>query len=108
MRSVLLTFSLFTAALFAQKSPGFDPAAIDRSANACVDFYQYACGNWVATNPIPADQSRWGRFDALQERNQQILRQILEKAAMPAPNRSAIDQKIGGFYAACMDEAGIN
>ena len=104
----LLIFGLFTATAFAQKSPGFDPAAIDRSANACVDFYQYACGNWVASNPIPPDQSRWGRFDALQERNQQILRQILEKAAMPTPNRASIDQKIGDFYAACMDEAGIN
>ena len=108
MRTVLLTLCVVTAVASAQKSPGFDPAAIDRSANACVDFYQYACGGWTASHPIPADQSRWGRFDALQERNQEILRQILEKAAMPAPNRAAVDQKIGDFYTACMDEAGIN
>ncbi len=94
-------------AAFAQQSPGFDPSAIDRSANACVDFYQYACGNWVAQNPIPADQSRWGRFDALQERNQAILRQIVEKAAAVTPTRAPIDQKIGDYYTACMDEGTI-
>lgn len=109
MKTVLLTLGLVAAfPVFAQHAPGFDPSAIDRSANACVDFYQYACGNWIAENPIPADQSRWGRFDALQERNREILRQILEKASTPAPNRNALDQKIGDFYAACMDEAAIN
>jgi len=108
MRTALLTLGLFASAAFAQKAPGFDPSAIDRSANACVDFYQYACGAWTAANPIPADQSRWGRFDALQERNQAILRQILDKASVPSPNRNAIDQKIGDFYTACMDEGAIN
>jgi endothelin-converting enzyme/putative endopeptidase len=113
MRHVLLLVSLaaypFAPAVFAQgqQSPGFDSAAIDRSANACVDFYQYACGNWTAANPIPADQSRWGRFDALQERNQQILRQILEKAAVTSATRTPIEQKIGDYYTACMDEATI-
>lgn len=107
MRFALLTLTLAVPCAFAQQSPGFDPSAIDRSANACVDFYQYACGNWVAQNPIPADQSRWGRFDALQERNQAILRQILERASNTTANRTPIEQKIGDYYAACMDEATI-
>jgi len=108
MRIVLLFVSFAASFAFAQRAPGFDPSAIDRSVNACVDFYQYACGNWIASNPIPADQSRWGRFDALHERNQAILRDILEKASAPSATRNAIDQKIGDYYSACMDEAAIN
>ncbi len=98
---------LFAALVSAQKSPGFDPAALDHSADPCANFYQYACGGWMAANPIPSDQSRWGRFDALRENNRMVLREILETASNQ-PNRSTIDQEIGDYYAACMDEQTIN
>jgi len=98
---------LFTASAFSQASPGFDPSAIDRNANPCVDFYRYACGAWMAANPIPADQSRWGRFDALQDRNRDILRKILDAAAAPKAPRSPIEQKMGDYYASCMNEAAV-
>jgi len=81
---------------------------MDQTANPCLDFYQYACGTWIKENPIPPDQSRWGRFSELDERNKTILRQILEEAAKPAPDRDATTQKIGDYYAACMDEKGID
>ena len=87
--------------------PGFDPGALDRSVKPCDDFYQFACGTWIKNNPVPADRSRYGRFDELTERNQATLRGILEGVSTPDPKRNPIDQKIGDYYATCMDEAAI-
>jgi len=88
--------------------PGFDINTIDKSVDPCSDFYQYACGNWLRHTEIPADQSRWGSFTELFERNLATLNGILEKASANDPSRNAIDQKIGDFYASCMDEKAVN
>src|SRR6476660_6176371 len=82
-------------------------SAMDKSADPCVDFYQFACGGWTKNNPIPSDQPIWSRFGELAERNRTVLRGILENAGK-ATNRTANEQKIGDYYATCIDEDAIN
>ena len=122
---MILTVCLVTVIAFAQNAkkktppkassqsdtmkqiPTLDSAALDKSVDPCVDFYQFSCGGWLKSNPIPPDQASWGRFNELAERNRAILRGILEKAAS-AKTRDADEQKIGDYYASCMDQAAIN
>ena len=90
----------------AQGAGYVDEAALDRAADPCEDFYQFACGTWIKKTPIPPDRAQWSRsFSEIDARNEKILREILEGAA--AGKQGAADpyeDKIGAFYAACMDE----
>jgi len=85
----------------------FSADMLDKSIDPCTDFYAYACSKWQAQNPIPSDRASWGRFNELQERGEYIVQGILEKASQEKPGRSVIEQKIGDYYASCMDEAAI-
>src|SRR4051812_36351160 len=92
---------LLTAAMaFGQTAPQpttdlrFNVKNMDTSVDPCTNFYLYSCGGWMKANPIPSDQTRWGRFNQLAEDNLAVLHSILEEAAKPDPKRSAIQQKI--------------
>src|SRR5580765_3335609 len=117
---VSLVFSMFSAAQSPVSStdtahsatglpyrPSLDASAMDKSVDPCVDFYEYSCGGWKKSNPIPPDRTSWGRYGQLYEDNLALLRSILERAAA-AKDRDAVDQKIGEFYGSCVNEAAVN
>ncbi|MEO8677821.1 MAG: M13 family metallopeptidase [Vicinamibacterales bacterium] len=89
-------------------TPSLDPAAMDRTADPCVDFYQFACGGWMKNNPIPADQSSWTTYGKMQDDNRALLRALLEHLAPGTPGRTPNQQKIGDYYGACMAEAALD
>jgi endothelin-converting enzyme/putative endopeptidase len=88
-------------------SPSLDLTSMDKSVDPCVDLYTYSCGGWRKTNPIPPDQTSWSVYGKLYQDNLTFLRGMLEQAAQPSSDRNAVTQKIGDFYAACMDESAV-
>lgn len=86
-------------------TPGLDPSAMDRDTDPCEDFFTYSCGGWIANNPIPPDQSSWNVYRKLADDNLRYLWGLLEAAAEPVAGRAASQQKIGDYFAACMDTA---
>jgi putative endopeptidase len=88
-------------------SPSLDISSMDKSIDPCVDLYHYSCGGWQKKNPIPPDQTSWPVYSKLYQDNLIFLRGMLERASQPADQRDAVTQKIGDFYAACMDEGTV-
>lgn len=105
-----LMLTPFSTSSSAEERPihGFDPANLDRTCKPCDDFYKFAAGGWMKSHPIPPEYSSWGSFTMLADKNQEALHEILEDAAK---NKKAAhgsnEQKIGDYYASCMDESGI-
>ncbi len=88
-------------------TPSLDVSAMDRSADPCEDLYTFACGGWKKNNPIPVDQTRWDVYGKLSVDNQRYLWGILQDAAKPVSGRTPTQQKIGDYFASCMNEDAI-
>ncbi len=88
----------------ALKDAGITAEWIDRSADACTDFYQRACGGLIKHVEIPADKAAWGPAQELQLHTEELLRGMLEQAAKQ-PGDDSVQKKLGTWYGACMDEA---
>lgn len=88
-------------------TPGLDVSAMDTTANPCEDFYQYSCGGWIKNNPIPADQARWSVYGKLYQDNQRFLWGILDALSHKTEGNTANQQKIGDYFAACMNEEAV-
>jgi hypothetical protein len=86
----------------------FDPSLIDKTVDPCENFYRFSCNGWFKRNPLPADQTHYGRFTELAELNRLHLRQILGRGLAAFATRTANEQKIGDEYASCMDTAAVN
>src|SRR5215471_9259282 len=118
MKKSAIVLVLASGCIFAQANktsgyslpytPGLDVSFLDKSVDPCVDLYKFSCGGWIKKNPLPPDQASWGVYGKLQEENRELLHEILEQASKPTPGRSQTDQKIGDYYAACMNEAAAN
>jgi len=85
-------------------TPVLDVGSMDRTADPCVDFFQYTCGGWQKNNPIPADQSRWDVYSKMEQDNRRVLWGILDRLAAQTTGRTVSQQKIGDAFAACMNE----
>src|SRR5690606_5031905 len=90
------------------QSKGFDPANMDRAAEACTDFFQYANGTWLKNTEIPASEARWGTFNMLADNNNALLHKVLEDAAKTKSAKGSNEQLVGDLYATCIDEAAID
>ncbi len=114
-RTALALFFFFIAAMpfaLSQGTPAahhsvLDVDSMDPGVDPCTDFFTYSCGGWLKKNPIPPDKTSWGLSSRLADDNRALLRTILEEAASPASGKDPVKQKIGDYYAACMDEKAI-
>src|SRR6266567_8722539 len=88
-------------------TPSLDLTSLDRSVDPCTDFYRFTCGGWMARNPIPPDQAAWSVYAKLTEENAEFLWGILEDASHASADRTPVQQKIGDYFAACMDDLAV-
>ena len=119
MASVLALGFVFLASTTSMATPakpkkpkkttsGVTASNLDKTVKPTADFYQYACGGWMANNPLGDEYARFGSFDVLGENNQQQLKDLVTKIAAQKNAPGSIEQKIGDFYNTAMNTEAIN
>ena len=87
---------------------GVTASNLDKTVKPTADFYQYACGGWMANNPLGDEYARYGSFDVLGENNQKQLQDLVTKIATQKNAPGTVEQKIGDFYNTAMNTESIN
>jgi putative endopeptidase len=108
LAALLLLAAHLPAAAAGNASWGFSLTNLDKTCKPCDDFYEFAMGGWMKANPIPAEYSRWGTFTQLADNNLTAMRTILDAATTAQAPSGSNEQKIGDFYASCMDTTAID
>jgi putative endopeptidase len=103
--AVALSASAF---VYHMNNKGVDVASIDKKTKPANDFFQYANGNWIKNNPIPETESRWSAFNIVNERNNDLLKKVLEDAANTPAEPGSAKSKIGAFYRSAMNTEKLN
>ena len=107
LASILVPLGAYSQGAGPAHPPVLDVTSLDTTVDPCTDFFEYTCGGWLKKNPIPPDKTSWGAVAKLADDNKVLLRQILEEAAAGGPGRDPVQQKVGDYYAACMDEKAV-
>jgi putative endopeptidase len=106
---IALALTLLVASTLTAQQRGPFMEDIDRTADACTNFFDYANGAWRKANPIPASMNRWSRRWAAGEQSKDQLRVILDDVTKRSDwPKGSVDQQIGDFYSSCMDEQRVN
>ena len=117
MKKALFVMMIGTAALVSscgnkkaaeeQLVSGINPEYLDTTVSPTEDFYQYACGGWMAKNPLTDEYARFGTFDKLREDNREQIKGVIEEIAKKDNAKGSIEQKIGDLYNLGMDSAAV-